>query len=155
VDGTTFPREFAVGVYTRGDAFIGAHTELNIQVMDSSGMPVWTAGGSYDYYASDLQDQVSVETDGTDIYFVGTKPISGPHGLTQHNIYLTTVHAPMSGGLTTLQSFVLIAGSTDDESMPSLASMHSSGGGSSNMLCVYKRIATIGGAASILAAMLY
>jgi hypothetical protein len=50
---------------------------------------------------------------------------------------------------------VVVAGTTDDESMPSVASMHSSGGGSSNMLCIYKRIATIGGAVSIMAAMLY
>ncbi len=121
-----------------------------------SGDPVNTELGST---GSSPASGVSVESDRTDIYMISAQPISSPHGPAQNNLYLTTFRPNPTDqvlwNMAALQFRVLIAGSTDDESMPSLASMHSSGGGSSNMLCVYKRITTVGGGAAILAATLY
>jgi hypothetical protein len=159
-DGTGFPRMFGVGAYAVSTDRLGTTYYINFDFVgvDSGGEQAWTGGGDAVNVPSNTQistEQVSVETDGADFYCVYAEPFSGPRGPTQRNIYLNTYHAPTSGGVTKLQSSVVVAGTTDDESMPSLASMHSSGGGSSNMLCVYKRIATLGGAASILAATLY
>lgn len=149
LNGSAFPRGFAFAI-AKGAAFIEADW------VDSNGSRVTFEAGYADIAPSTA---VSVDTDGTNIYLVSAQPIAGPHGSTQNNLYLYTFHPsstdPNGWIIPALQDHVLIAGATDDESMPSLASMRSSGGGSSNMLCIYKRTATLGGAASILAAMLY
>ncbi len=129
-----------------------------VQGIDASGEPVVGAIGDGVPVAA---GSVSLETDGANLYLVHSElAFSKFTHLAQGNIYLDTWSVNLSAGqqqgaLTPLQTRVLVAGSTDDESMPSLASMHSSGGGTSNILCIYKRVATLGGGASILAATLY
>ncbi len=152
LDETGTLRHFGLASIITG---LGNRTLIFVQGTDASGNAVAGAEGLFGPTATG----VTAETDGARIYVAHSEMVGSRFVRPQPNIYLDTWSFDPTAGqgqvsISPLQTHVLLAGSTDAETMPVLASKHSSGGVLSEMLCIFKRVATVGGAASILGSTL-